>query len=107
MSAWSHIIVEGYCTFGWESKKEWKTIEWKTNKKGTIENKHYIPRTERPGWCKKENRKRIPNFRCLCDRNDNRCPFFAMVNVTKKEYRIFFEGWKKTVQEENERSKKD
>ena len=68
----------------------------------------YVPkaREKRPKWCKKKNRKRIPQFRCLCDRNDNRCPFFAMVNVTKKEYRIFFEAWEKMI-EKNERSKKN
>lgn len=62
----------------------------------------YVPKAKekRPSWCRKENRKRIPQFRCLYDRNNKRCPFFAMVNVTKKEYKMFFEGWEKMFQEE-------
>lgn len=102
MSVWSHIIVEGYCLFRSLSKKDWETIECKTKKKRMIRNEQYIPKKERPKWCKKKNKKRVPQFRCLCDKNNDRCPFFGMTNVSKKEYRIFFESWEKMIQKENE-----
>lgn len=102
MSAWSHIIVEGYCLFGSLSEKRWEGVPLDgRGKKSIMENKNYTPRTKRSKWCKKKNKKRTPQFRCLCDKNDERCPFFGMVNVSKKEYRIFFEGWEKMVQKEN------
>ena len=111
MGVWSHIILEGYCSFNWASNKIWKgrTIEF--NEKGKIDlnkkgkeiihkNKNYIPKSKRPKWCKEKNKKRIPQFDCLCDNKDKKCPFFAMCEADKKDYNLFYKVWKKQVDKE-------
>ncbi len=98
MSVWNHIIVEGYCLFRSLSRKKWKTVPLDGRRKTIImENKNYIPKIKRPEWCRKRNRKRVPQFRCLCDKNDKRCPFFAMTETSKKEYKMFFKEWNKMI----------
>ena len=59
------------------------------------ENKDYIPKELRPKWCiKKFGKKELsPEFRCLCDKNDNRCPFFSMTDADKKDYKLFMKAW--------------
>jgi len=96
MGSWSHIILEGFCLFSHCSKRkhvfyELKDInKWKRSKKKIMTNKHYIPPKERPSWCIKQNKKRIPQFRCLCYGNDKRCPFFAMANADKSDYKYLY-----------------
>lgn len=89
MGCWTHIHLEAYCMFGSISKKKWKCVEWNTKKKHIIENKNYIPRSKRPNWCKKQNKKRIPQYKCLI----LNCPFFAYCNSDKKDYKIFDEKY--------------
>ena len=99
---WSHLILEGYCLFDISSKKKHvfyrvknlKTL--KTDKKKIIRtNKDYIPPTERPTWCIQQNKKRVPQFRCLCYGKEKRCPFFAMTNAEKVDYRFLAKKYKK------------
>ena len=91
---WTHIILEGYCMFDHLSKKSVVTYEvldiktFKTGKKKIHKNKHYVPKTKRPNWCIKQNKKRIPQFRCLCYGKDERCPFFAFTNAEKADYKF-------------------
>jgi len=92
MGVWSHVIIEGFCTFSWASQKKWEGIEYRKGpgrrKKFVTENEHYVPRTERPKWCRKINRTRIPMFECLCDKNEKRCPFFGMVEAEEADARV-------------------
>ena len=98
MSSWTHSIIENFCMFRSMSKKEWKCypIELKDWKKGERnktkvsihQNKNYIPPSERPKWCIKQNKELIPQFRCLCH-GGKQCPFFAYTNADKKEYKLF------------------
>ena len=106
-SAWTHTILENFCMYSSMSKKYWKSygFNMKTMRakgKPTITlNKGYIPKSERPMWCKNNNKKLIPNFRCLCSgKNDVKCPFFAMCNAEKKDYKIFNKAWNESVKEE-------
>lgn len=92
---WTHIILEGYCLFDISTKKKhvsYRVIDiktLKTDKKKIIrKNENYIPPSERPNWCIKQNKKRIPQFRCLCYGKDKRCPFFAMTNADKPDYKF-------------------
>ncbi len=85
MVSWTHIHLEAYCMFSSASKKKWKTVEWETKREHIIENKNYIPKTKRPNWCKKQNKKRIPQYRCL----SLNCPFLAYCNSDKKDYKLF------------------
>ena len=94
MSSWSHIILEAYCMFSSMSKKQWKTYAYKDKPlEGkptikTIKNENYIPKKERPNWCKKQNKERTPQYRCLS------CPFFAYTNAEKKDYKQLFKKYK-------------
>lgn len=85
MGSWTHVHLETYCMFDSMNKKKWETIEWRTNKKHIIKNNNYISKIKRPFWCKKKNKKRIPQYKCL----DLNCPFFAYCNSDKKDYLIF------------------
>ena len=93
MGSWSHIILEGFCLFSHKSKKkniyyQVKDIQkWKLGKKRIEDNKHYISPKERPSWCANQNKKRIPQFRCLCYGNNKKCPFFAMANANISDYK--------------------
>lgn len=93
MSSWSHLILEGYCFFSHLSKKKHTYYELKDfdklkfRKKSVITNKHYISPKERPKWCITQNKKRTPQFRCLCSRSNKRCPFFAMTNANRSDYK--------------------
>ena len=73
------------------SKKEWKGVEWNSKKRCTIENKNYNSKNKRPNWCKKQNRKKIPQYRCLI----SKCPFFSFVNSSSKDYRKFDKAFSK------------
>ena len=90
MSCWNHIILEGYCMFEVYSKKkhtlyELKDIEkLKFGKKKVEINKAYIPPKERPSWCIKQNKKRIPQFRCMFLSKKGRCPFLKCFFLEKK-----------------------
>ena len=93
MGSWSHIILEGFCLFSHRSKKEHICYElkdinkFKRGKKEIMINEHYISPKERPNWCVKQNKKRIPQFRCLCYGKNKKCPFFAMTNALKSDYK--------------------
>ncbi len=96
MGIWTHIHLEAFCMFSHNSKKKWNTLEWKTNKKRIVENKNYISRDKRPFWCKKFNKKFIPQSRCLACK----CLFFAYVNSDRKDYKIFDKAYDKSEKEE-------
>ena len=77
------------------SKKKWKTVEHRTNKKETLENKSYIPKSKRPKWCREHNKKRLPKFKCFCDDKDKKCLFFAFCDADKKDYTLFGKAYDK------------
>jgi hypothetical protein len=93
MSAWNHVIIEGYCLFSHASKKEWKCCDIDGKNKSVHKNTNYIPKTNRPAWCKKHNKMFVPEFRCLCH-GDKTCPFFAYTNATKKDYETMMKAWR-------------
>ena len=103
MGVWSHIILEGFCMFSHLSKKKhtYYTIKdlktWKCGKKHVESNKHYIPPKERPRWCINQNKKRIPQFRCLCYGDDKRCPFFAMTNANRSDYKYLSKKYSEQI----------
>lgn len=89
MSVWANIILEGFCMFKTMSKKYWKltpiSFDGKEPKTEPVQlqlNEHYISPNKRLSWCKKYNKERIPNYKCLKDN----CPFFAYSNGQKKLY---------------------
>ena len=84
MGCWTHIHLEAYCMFSSSSKKKWKTVDLK-GKINLKENKNYIPKNKGPFWCKKQNKKRIPQYRCLV----TKCPFFANCNAERSDYKLF------------------
>jgi hypothetical protein len=92
MGSWSHIILEGYCTYQWASKKEHKCYSFNTKtrrfgrKEIVMPNKAYIPKTKRPVWCRSKNKKRLPCYKCLA----KGCPFLAYCDASKMEYAKFF-----------------
>ena len=100
MSAWSHVILEAFCMYQSMSQKEWvgyEVVSWepfKTKKCKPTKNKGYIPKSCRPNWCKKNNKKRVPCFRCL-NYKGKTCPFFAYTNADKKYYKMFFKEFDK------------
>jgi hypothetical protein len=93
MTSWNHIILEGYCLYKSSTKKEFKCVNLdsltgKEKRKETVlKNKHYIPKTERPKWCTKQNKDKIPQFRCMCLKK--KCPFFAYANADRNDYKKF------------------
>ncbi|MFH1511213.1 MAG: hypothetical protein ABIF10_05960 [Candidatus Woesearchaeota archaeon] len=89
MGCWSDIL-EGYCCYAWASKKRHKTYEWR-NRKFSKEvkirdNNNYIPRSQRPDWCRRRNKKFVPQHRCLGGQH-GRCPFFSFCDGTKGIYK--------------------
>ncbi len=85
---WIHIHLEAFCMYSPMSKKLWKTYRMNKNftfsKKARItKNKNYISKSKRPKWCKNQNKKLIPQFRCM------KCPFFAYTNATRNDYKLF------------------
>jgi hypothetical protein len=66
-------------------------------KKGkTVVNDNYIPRNKRPEWCKKQNKRRVPQFKCFSyGKAEKRCPFFAMCNAEKSDYKFLNKKYKK------------
>ena len=99
---WTNIILEGYCLFDSLSKKKWIGYKIKDlknyikGKKIEHENKEYIPKSLRPTWCIKLNKRRVPQFRCLCyGKNDTRCPFFGYTNAEKGDYRFLAKKYRK------------
>lgn len=109
MSCWSHVILEGYCTYSHMSEKEHvsypiealdkETCEFDETQATREKNKHYIPPSKRPKWCKKNNKKRQPNFFCLCDDKENKCPFFAYTDADEEDYKLFDKAWKQANKE--------
>jgi len=101
MGVWTHIILEGYCMFSSCSKRNWTTYEClgkgKISKKAKIvKNNGYIPKSNRPVWCKNTNRRFVPQFQCLCyGKNWKRCPFFACTNADRKDYLLFNKAFSK------------
>jgi len=98
------------------SKKKWKGYPLEWDKDGNMkevdkskvtvhENKNYIPKTERPNWCKKSNKKLLPQYRCLCHRG-KQCPFFAYTDADKKSYKIFNAVYNKIIDEEQKKWEK-
>jgi hypothetical protein len=85
-SSWSDIVLEGFCSYSFASKKRWKGYEHKScddicKKKGKptiIDNKHYIPKSKRIAWCKRNNKKFIPCYKCL----QHNCPFLGYTEGT-------------------------
>ena len=96
VEVWNHIILEGYCLFRSFSKKFEETCPV-TFKKGKIKigkrkkrkNPRYIPASKRPKWCRMLNKKRVPQFRCLCNGNEEKCPFFGFADADDGTYNVF------------------
>ena len=99
MSGWTHIQLEGHCCYSFMSKKSWKCSDMETGEKTVHDNPEYISRSKRPEWCKKENKKRLPQFKCMCD---DRCPFFGFTDCTKKEYIAFDDAWESIEMEDED-----
>ncbi len=99
MGVWTHIILEGYCLFDSMSKKKYKYCDGKDllkkskDKWKTMKNKNYIPKSERPNWCKNQNKKLVPQFRCLGIKPNNICPFFGHCNAERKTYKILYKNY--------------
>lgn len=95
MSAWSHIILEGFCMYAWASKKVNHMHIFDTDKMEctgeirTEKNPHYIHHSKRPKKCREENPERIPNPFCY----DSECPFFAGCSASEPEHQLFYEVW--------------
>jgi len=61
-------------------------------------NNNYIPKSNRPKWCRNNNKEFIPQFRCMCfGKNNIRCPFFSFTNADKKDYKIFNKVWLEVI----------
>lgn len=108
MSVWSHILLEAYCTYSFASQKTWKGYSMlkngKFSKKAHItKNEDYIPKSERPKWCKENNKERLPYYKCFECRG-KRCPFFAYVNAEKSDYKLFFKAFNKECKNEQKRN---
>lgn len=101
MPGWREVVLETFCMYNSMSKKVWvgyqckKELETKKNPLG-VDNKHpvrtknkmYTPASKRPVWCRKQNKKFVPGFRCLCDGDmDKRCAFLAYCNADEKVYK--------------------
>lgn len=101
-SYWSHIILNGFCLYDNLSKKKHvyyriKNLDTlKRGKKSVEVNKHYISKKERPNWCIKQNKRRVPQYRCLCYGKEKRCPFFGMTNSEKSDYKFLNKKYKKS-----------
>lgn len=91
MGCWTHIHLEAYCTLEYDNKKEFHSVGLDGKKYKVMKNKNYIPANKRPSWCKKQNKKRIPQYRCLV----LKCPFFAYCNSDVKDYKIFDKAYNK------------
>lgn len=97
---WSHIILEGFCTYKFASKKTWKCfdVDFKNgkmefkDKEIKCPNPNYIPKSERPKWCIKQNKKTIPQFRCMCGKK--KCPFFGYTNAERSDYKYLDKKYK-------------
>lgn len=96
-TGWTHIHIESYCMYDCCHKKKeyyYTLTDLKDiTKKGKPEykkNPAYI-KGSRPAWCIKKfgKGKRTPQFKCLCDDNNKRCPFFAMTDSERYEYILF------------------
>lgn len=101
MSGWTHIHLEAHCFYSFLSRKVWKGSDMETEEKTVRDNPEYISRSERSEWCKKENKKRLPQFKCMCER-DNVCPFFGFTDCEKKEYIAFDDAWESIEMEDED-----
>jgi len=108
MSSWTFSHIENYCMFESRSEKEHQMykLNLKTGEsKKSIKrlNKDYIHKSNRPSWCRADNKKLIPRFRCMCDgKNDKRCPFFSMCDCDPKDYKLFDKAYNKKMKGEEE-----
>lgn len=101
MGTWREIVLEAFCLYNCMTRKVYKAypakdeLRSKENPLGidkkdvqTYKNDGYIPASKRPYWCRKHNKERVPEFRCLCDGDwDKRCPFFAGCDADPKIYK--------------------
>ncbi|MBR9690211.1 hypothetical protein GOV08_00850 [Candidatus Woesearchaeota archaeon] len=99
---WSHIILEGYCMFTHLSKKrnifyELENLDnFKIKNKIVKENKNYKSSNKRPNWCIKQNKKRVPQFRCFSyGKDEKKCHFFGYANAEKSDYNQLNKIYKK------------
>ncbi len=96
---WTDIILEGYCLYNQLSQKKWELYYFKNGKiqkkVETKDNPYYISKTKRPQWCKKNNKKKIPQFNCLDKGKEKTCPFFAFCNGEKRVYNELSKFYKK------------
>jgi len=78
------------------SVKNFKTVDVDNkNDVKVISNSNYIPKNERPEWCKNKNKDLTPNFKCMCNgKNNIKCKFFAYTNADKKDYKLFDKVWR-------------
>jgi hypothetical protein len=96
MSVWNHVILEAYCCYSWASKKKHTFYGEGSIEPMIRENEDYIPKSKRPAWCKKHNKKLCPQFKCLSPK----CPFFAFCEADKKDRRVMGEAWRDMIHEE-------
>jgi len=80
-----HCIQKKYKTYKVTFKKE----KIKVSKTPEVKiNESYIPKGWRPKWCLKNNKKRVPQYKCMD------CPFFACTNADRKDYVLFDKAWR-------------
>lgn len=103
---WTYTILESFCGYRWMTKKEYELYKIdtttsktkiktkKTSKK--IYNSRYTPPSKRPAWCRKHNKGRTPQFRCLSDdKTEKKCPFYTFTEADKPDYKVLEEGMNK------------
>ena len=83
MTPWTHVILEGYCTYDFAHEKKRslcrlkdldekpRDTEWEV-----VDNPRFID-ARKPGYC-----KGVPMYQCL----SRGCPLFAYTNAEKKAY---------------------
>jgi len=110
MNGWTHIHLEAYCLFNSMSQEyqefrelDISNIEKSLKSEGPYEktlNKNYVHKSNKPAWCRNNNKKMLPRFRCMCDgKNDKRCPFFAMCDCDPKDYKLFDKAYNEKYKE--------
>lgn len=103
ISGWTHVLLEAYCFYGYLSEKKHKSAPGEINEKTgemkrtgpwkTYENKEYVSPSKRPAWCRKENKRFFPQYKCLA----TACPFFNYTDAGAKDYRWMNRKYHKRV----------
>lgn len=92
-------MLEGYCLFNSKSQQLWELHDYDikkkrfSSKKSSMLNPGYVPASKRPNWCKRCNKDKTPNYKCL-DGGKDMCPFFGFCNATTKDYNLYYKALK-------------